>query len=678
MHLKKSKIISLYKILILIITFLSLILILIYKDKSLYTGEEKSVNGIVYSCKYSKDKTVIKIKAKENILINYYDYFPCKLGIKVKATGAINKPSNNTNFYLFNYRKYLLSEKIHYILKADKIQTLNNDVTFIYKIKNKIYKHINEYKSKAYLQALILGDSKDIEDDITESYRINGISHLLAISGFQITLLSSIIIFILSKFLSKNVSLISASIFLLFYLFISSASPSILRAVTFFNLLSLNKILNIKIKTIYVLLLTFDILILINPYYIYNLGFILSFTVSFYLILFKKIINSQKSYFLKTLNMSVISFLSSSVILINNFFSLNILSPLINLYFAPLMMIIYLIAILTFFIKPFDILLLKGITLLENASLFFSKITFLNITLCHINIIFIVLYYIIITITLYFYQKNKLAIFIFFSFLFLHHNINNIIPSSFVTVIDVKQGDSILLKHNNKNILIDTGGLIFSSYNITKNITSLYLKSEGIDKINYLIITHGDYDHMGEAINLVDTLKIENVIFNCGKFNELENKLIKVLDKKNIKYFSCINELNIDDYRLKFLNTTVYNDENTNSSVIYLNYNNKKFLFMGDASKEKEYDILKKYNLRNIDFLKVGHHGSNTSSSKEFVTKINPKYSLISVGKNNMYHHPRKEVLDVLKNSKIYRTDLSGSIKINLNKNNYDVYTCRP
>ena len=99
---------------------------------------------------------------------------------------------------------------------------------------------------------------------------------------------------------------------------------------------------------------------------------------------------------------------------------------------------------------------------------------------------------------------------------------------------------------------------------------------------------------------------------------------------------------------------------------------------MGDAGVERERDILKKYNLGNIDFLKVGHHGSNTSSSKEFIKSINPKYSLISVGKNNRYGHPKEEVLEVLKNSKIYRTDLDGSIEIKLNKSNYKIRTCSP
>ena len=189
---------------------------------------------------------------------------------------------------------------------------------------------------------------------------------------------------------------------------------------------------------------------------------------------------------------------------------------------------------------------------------------------------------------------------------------------------------------------------------------------------------HGDYDHMGEVINLVNDFKVDNVIFNCGEYNDLENELINVLDKKHIEYYSCIKELNIDEYKLQFLNTVEYDNENDNSSVIYLNYNNYKFLFMGDASTTREKDILEKYNLNNIDVLKIGHHGSKTSSSKTFIDKISPKYSIISVGKNNRYGHPNDSVLNNLEGSKIYRTYEDGSVMFKIKNNKLQIATCPP
>lgn len=170
---------------------------------------------------------------------------------------------------------------------------------------------------------------------------------------------------------------------------------------------------------------------------------------------------------------------------------------------------------------------------------------------------------------------------------------------------------------------------------------------------------------MGEAINLVNNFKIEKVILNCGEINELEQELIKILIKKQIPYYSCINEIDIEDIKLYFLN-----------DQIYVNLNGISLLLMGDAGKEVEKAIIEKYNLKNIDILKVGHHGSKTSSNKQFIESIDPIYSIISVGRNNRYNHPNNEVLEILKNTQIYRTDLNGSIIVTLKNKKINIKTC--
>ena len=174
---------------------------------------------------------------------------------------------------------------------------------------------------------------------------------------------------------------------------------------------------------------------------------------------------------------------------------------------------------------------------------------------------------------------------------------------------------------------------------------------------------------MGESFNLIDNFKIDNVIFNKGNYNDLEKKLIYKLEKKDIKYFNNIKKLNINKNKFYFINDLVYDNENDNSNILYFEFNKYKFLFMGDSSKIVENDVLNKYDLNNIDVLKVGHHGSNTSSCKEFIEKINTKYSVISVGENNRYNHPNKDVLDNLKNSYVLRTDVNGSIMFEIKNN---------
>ena len=152
--------------------------------------------------------------------------------------------------------------------------------------------------------------------------------------------------------------------------------------------------------------------------------------------------------------------------------------------------------------------------------------------------------------------------------------------------------------------------------------------------------------------------------------------MIKVLKQKNISYYQNIEELNIDSNKLYFLNTKDYNDENENSSVVYTKIDNVKLLLMGDAGVKREEDILNTYNLNNIDILKVGHHGSKTSSSINFINEINPVYGIISVGVNNLYGHPNNEVLNNLEKVVVYRTDYNGSVMFEIEKDKLNIYTC--
>ena len=680
--MKKLKTILQSNIITIFIFLITVFYILFYlnnKPESKYTKNENIITGYIYECDRKEDKIVLKVKGKENILVNYYDDFKCELGSYIKAYGEIKKPEKNTNFYLFNYQNYLLTKKINYIFKADKIEKINTKIPFIYQIKNYLNKHIENYKSKPYLEALVLGKDDNIKENVIESYQTNGISHLLAISGAQITLFSCGLLFILSKLFSKNTSYLFTIMFLLFYLFITNFQSSILRAVAFFIILTINKQFELKISTLKLLIITLCTLLIINPYLIYSLGFILSFTVSFFLILFKGLINKYQNYFSKTLVISLIAFLSSAPIIINSFFKINLLSPIINLYFVPLVtFIIYPLALLTFIFRPLDNIFLNIVTIMEKASLKLSNIDILNLSMSHINIIFFIIYYLIIIFILYNWQKGRNYVIVFFIILLIHHNINYLNPYSTLTMIDVGQGDSFLLKlkHNKANILIDTGGIASyddrKPYDIAQNILIPYLNAEGVNKLDYLIITHGDFDHGGMAKNLIKNFKIKHIILNREN-NNLEKEIIKKFKGKITNISEGI--IKIENITLNFLNGLNTYDENKASLIIYTNIENRNILLMGDATKESENYILNTYNLPKMDILKVGHHGSNTSTSKKLIKKISPKISLISAGKNNIYGHPHQETLKKLKNSDVYITKKDGAVKINLN--NFTIKTAR-
>ena len=616
------------------------------------------------------------LEEKENILDDLL------YGSYVLVEGELIKPYNNTIPNNFNYKSYLSNKMIYYQLKIDNIKVIKESNNIIYKLKNKINKRILKIDKTGYLKAFILGDNSLIDDMVYESYQSIGITHLFALSGMHVSLLSGIILKGLKKVNNKLKYLI-VIIVLISYGFIVGYPASIKRAITFFIIASINKIFNFKLSTLKILFITVFILIFLNYKIIYDIGFLYSVITVFGIFWGSNFIKSENIIY-SSFKLSLVAFLFSLPITLACFYEINILSIIYNMFYIPFVsVILYPFCLLTFILPFLEKILVLLIKVMENISLFLNNIDFFKLYL-DFNIGEILLFYILLLVILR-YNRFK-----YFILLFLIVFIDLMIPyldsSLYVYYLDVGQGDSslIITPHLKEVILIDTGGKLSfdtklegdKSY-VSEGTLSL-LRSLGINKIDYLILTHGDYDHMGDAIYLVNNIKINKVTFNCGEYNDLEKELMEVLEQEKINYYTCINELDINKNKIYFLNSDIYDNENDNSNVTYFNFYNHNFLFMGDAGIDKEKYILDNYNLENIDFFKVGHHGSKTSSSKEFVNMINPKYSLVSVGRNNRYGHPNEEVLDILRDSKIYRTDENGTIKLQIKNNKVNINLFEP
>lgn len=629
-----------------------------------YKEGNVTLTGYITNIIYKEDKIDLTIKAKESINVSYYtdEKLDLKLGDYIEVKGKLTKPYNNTIFNLFNYRKYLLSNKIFFILNAEEIVKIKDNSNIFYKIKNIIYERMNKIKTKGYVKAFVLGDRQDLSDDIETIYQENGITHLLAVSGSHTTFLAVILLFFLKKFKYSHIII---SLILVFYAFLTNFTPSILRAVFIFMLNKYD-----KKRTI---VLIGCLMLLYNPYYIYNAGFLFSFVICFYLIYFGHLSNHFKNYFVKLFITSLICFIASIPIMINNFYYINLVSPLINLIFVPFVtFIIFPLCLIVLILPIFDNLLLFFLNIMEQLSIIFNSFN-INITMCKINAFIFIIYYIVIT---FIFIKPK-YFYVLIIMILIHTNIKYFNHKNYLTMIDVGQGDSILFEIGSKNVLIDTGGNNFSDYNMAKGKLIPYFKSLGIKKIDYLILTHGDYDHLGEGINLINEFKISNVIFNSGKVNDLEKELILKLQSKKIPYqFISQGALKIGNVNFNFINDKDLSDENEDSLIIYTKINNKNILLMGDSGKTSENYIISEYNLPKMDILKVGHHGSKNSSSSGFINEINPKIALISAGVRNLYNHPNQEVIDILNDNNVhtYVTSIDGSIKINLDT--FKIYTC--
>lgn len=661
-HILQSK--HLIKIITIIIFIITLLYTNYYPFKSKYTKDDKEFIGIVTKYEVKEDKITIEIKAKEKLLITYKyqdkEFNNLSYGDKIKVKGTLITPSKNTNQNTFNYQKYLYYKKIYYLVEATSINKIANNHNYLYTIKNTLYQKINKLKSSNYIKTLLFCDNT-LSKEIKESYRINGISHLFSVSGMHINFFVSIIYLYLNKITyNKRIKYLITNIFIITYLILFPSS-SLLRSAVMSILYSINYLLKLKIKKIDILLLTLGVSLLINPFIIYDLGYIYSYTITFFLVLSSSTLK-KKNKINKIIYISFLSFLVSIPITIYNSFEINIISILLNIILVPIISIIILpLTILTYIFPILDSILYLFTNTLETISLFISKINITKIIFPKPSLLIIVLYYIIFLLSYqnkkYFYLNIILLIIIYIS-PYLNSNFE-------VVMFEVGEADCHLIKYpyNKNTILIDTGK---NEYKI-KNEVIPYLKSIGIKKIDYLIITHGDEDHIGGSITLINNFQVKNVILNKGTFTDLEKELIKNLNKKKIPYQININKINLSNHTIYLLNNTKYNNENDNSIITYFTYQKYKFLYMGDASITTEDNLLENYNLNNISILKVGHHGSNTSSSKDFISQINPSISLISVGKNNIYHHPNKEVINNLSKSRIYRTDINNMVKLTIN-----------
>jgi competence protein ComEC len=310
------------------------------------------------------------------------------------------------------------------------------------------------------------------------------------------------------------------------------------------------------------------------------------------------------------------------------------------------------------------------------------------LVLAEANIILIILYYILLFSIPYLFKKriiflkakkykklqyiSALLFLIVFSLFFIRFN-SGLLEVNFLAV---GQGDGIYIRFpNNENMIIDTGPPGKDGRQIEHNIIS-FLNYKGVKKIDYLIITHFDSDHSGGLKHLLERKKVKNIFISKHNQEPLINYLENIVKQNNytkLFYISEQNSFKIDECLLNFLNppkNKISKDKNENSIVFNLEYGRYKFLFTGDLSKEGENRILDKHHISNINILKLGHHGSRTSTGSRLLDECTPELAVISVGKNN-YGHPAGEVLDKLeqRNISFLRTDKHGAVIIRTDGN---------
>ena len=443
-----------------------------YCFESKYNKSDKVFIGEVTKIRTTSSKLTLEIKGREKLIINYQFKEGQKLdnlayGDKILVRGNLVEPTKNTIPNSFDYKKYLYNKKIYYIVEADKINKIENNNNYLYTIKNILYKKINTMKSSSYIKTFILGDNSDISADIKEEYQNIGVSHLFSISSSHIYFISTIICYYLDRITyNKKIKRIIVNVFLIFFLLLLGIIPSLLRAILMYSLSTFNYLFRLNIKKIDIMMLVIILAIIIDPFIIYDIGFIYSYLISLFLIIFTNRIRKKKGIN-KVIYTTLISFFASLPITIYNSYEINIISILVNVLLIPIVStIIFPLSIIALILPFLDSFLYQLISLLENFTIFISSIEITIINFPKPNIIIIIIYYIILLITLH---KPKLSYLLLITILIIKAS-PYLDGDTNIVAFDVGQADCLLIQfpYNKKNILIDTGNN-YSEYKI-KNI----------------------------------------------------------------------------------------------------------------------------------------------------------------------------------------------------------------
>ena len=604
-----------------------------------------------YDVKVKKDIKIADyssfIGEYDNQLVKVYinDYIAVRPGDSLLCEGEIQDPIDNTTPHLFNYRNYLKSQNIKSILYLSNCEIKNSSLS-INSVSYFLDSYIDENftYSNDYIKTFILADKSGFDDTLINKINMIGISHLFAVSGLHISLIVLAIMSVLKKANLSNILIENVIVvFLIIYMIITSFSPSVTRASMMFIFLIVNKRTHNDLSSLDILSLIFVILLLVKPYYYYDAGFLLSFLVTFLILLSTKILKVESK--LKQLFiLSTISFFVTIPIILNLNYQVNFLSLFFNILF--LFYISYVILPLGYitFILPFlDRVYFVFISIFEFTLQMSSLLDFLVVKMYFSSTLSLLIYYIVLFYGLYLYEMKKslrrpVALIITLLILVWGSPYYNIIQK--VTFLDI-YGDSTIItdRFDKCNIIIDTGEV--DEYNTLVN----YLKTNNIKRIDYLIITHYHSDHYGEANDLLTNFNVINLV---NRENAVEYD--GLVGCGNISFFI-------------YQNKDTYYNENNRSIILSLFISDKHYLFTGDIELKRENSFIKDYEI-DVDYLKVPHHGSITSSSLGFIDDITPEEVFIIVSRKNRHNHPsdivvsRYEQLGI----KVYRTDLDGTV----------------
>ena len=629
-------------------------------------------------------KLYIRVNKKANI----------EVGDMLLINGTYLEPDVARNERGFNYKEYLKTLEIygtveinHYkVIKKGRINKLILYTARLKEIlKSNISKVIKKAENKNLLIAMILGDTEDLSEELKTDFLNSNLYHILSVSGGQVSniIIGITILFRLLK-IHKKIMDVLCIVILIEFMFLTGLTPSIIRACIMCIISLISGLIIRRYDIANSLGISLLIILINNPFAINSLSVLLSYFGFLGIIVLgsftikevnKVIKNNILRYILNIVISSVAAQIFIFPIILYIFGTISLTFIFSNLLIIPLSTVITIIG-LFIMICPLQIFgfVEPLIELTINIVGFFSNIGISKIYCIIPNIKEIITYYVmslylyymlrrdyIYKIKHFFRKYKKIIVIILLLSIGTSYIYKNIQKDLYINFIDVGQGDSTLITTQfNKKILIDGGGSEFgSTFDVGEKTLLPYLLKKKIHKLDYVIISHFDSDHVGGILTILEELNVKQVLIpKQVEYSENYNKFLDIIKKRNIKIKIVEegNTINIDkntylDILWPEEKQIKDNVLNNNSLIVRLCYKNFKMLFTGDIEEIAEQKLLQKYeNTEKLtaDILKVAHHGSKSSSIAEFLEKVNPRIALIGVGKNNKFGHPNAGVLDRL------------------------------
>ncbi|TWI56381.1 DNA internalization-related competence protein ComEC/Rec2 [Halalkalibacter nanhaiisediminis] len=637
-------------------------------------------------------------------------------GDRCQIIGTLQEPSLRTNFAQFDYKRYLQEQQIYWILRTEStgIACVQSETGVYYQLQRFRQTQIAHLEKTidpelaGIMIALLFGERMMMEGDVLEAYQRLGVIHLLAVSGLHVGMIVAAIFYLLIRIgITRERTMEVLILFLPIYIIIAGAAPPVIRASIMAMVVLICLRIRMRVPPLAGVIFVYMFYLLINPFVLFQLGFQLSFLISFALILSASLIGQRYHHpAAQLLAVTMLSQMLSTPLLLMHVYEFSWISIPLNLIYIPFVTLCVLpLSAISFLLSSFvpsslniPLLFLEIVVPYAHKWLTdLAQFKWSSFIVGKPPAFLVLCMYVAITYGCLCWENGRknwwIKPILIFSVLILGQMGAPYLDSrAKVTMIDVGQGDSYLLElpYRKGVYLIDTGGTISffdeewrkrrRPFDVGASIVVPELKSRGISRIDRLILSHGHIDHIGGAYKLSKAIQIEEVLYGKGPVEgEREREILEELINQGAQLTFIEEGVQWSLGSSHFVVLSPLGSEvdlNARSIVLYAELGGISFLFTGDLEEEGERRIISTYPNLQVDVLKVGHHGSHTSTSEDFLQQLDPKAAFISVGRNNRFSHPHLEVVERLheRGIIIWRSD-EGAVRLLLKDGQVEVET---